>query len=404
MVILIQFNYIFIFVVAIFATLEVLQIHKKFFKKQDEYEKENFKTNADVNTWSIGVLNRFEHLKIFNLSKWASDIITEKVKKNYYIRTKQSVLSTLITRMKYVPSWICEILFYVIGGIIIINGNLSLGALVASIGLMSNCLNSSTQVTEFIIGISLKLNSYDRLKNYGLLQNKSNEEYTIDSTLTDNVIFSHVNFSYSENSLITNLSMQIPLKGIFLIKGKNGSGKSSLINLLTGLNQPIDGEILVDGINTREFNLNIHTELFSVVFQNGLILNKSIVDNICFYNLQDQQKLETLNAEIFGQSETLYNREHLNAQGDNISGGEKKRVLLARAFYKESKIIIFDEVDTNLDKEGMKDFIKLLQKHSHNKLMVVISHNFESLMNSNTISHLLDFDEPVLSLKDVLNV
>lgn len=207
-----------------------------------------------------------------------------------------------------------------------------------------------------------------------------------------NVIeFKNVFFSYSSNNqlpILKNINLKIYKGESVAILGSNGSGKSTFLNLLTGLVQPSDGQILIDGsIDITKIKKSWIKNL-SYVQQNIFLLNDSIKNNIMFgdnkkIDIEKYNKiLHLLNLdEIFknfpNKLDTI-----VNIDETNLSGGQKQLLSIARALYKDSDIIIFDEANSALDINYLNILKDLLIKLKKHKTIILVTHEILLLQDS----------------------
>jgi len=357
-------------IIIIFTIINFVKIQKKIYSKKDILEKQNEESLKVLNTCLIGMYERYDFLKIYNLYDWSKKEILDKLKTNYDLREKENTLSTLASRLAYLPGWICEFLFYIVGGILVIKGYLSIGLLFASLTFITQIMLSSQQFNLKLSSIGISLNSYERINFF--IHNKinifSNEILNEEILCAENLVF---NYPLGSN-VISNLNFKIPLNGLLLINGKNGCGKSTLINLILGLEKPTSGIIKLGNIDSNDFTLNFIYKNFSCSFQKVYLFNGTSKENIIFekeYNIERLQQI--FNEKLFKEVEDI----NIKPNGEGASGGEKKRISFARSLYKESKIIVLDEIDSGLDNDGFTELIKIINKIKKNKLIILVSHN-----------------------------
>ena len=202
--------------------------------------------------------------------------------------------------------------------------------------------------------------------------------------------FVNLDFSYKKNNhqVFKKLDLEIKKNESVAIIGKNGSGKSTLLNLLTGLIKPTSGNILIDNkIKLTEFDNNWLKHL-SYVQQNIFLLDDTIKNNITFEN---DKGLNTSNYEyvkkfidldaIFGNlSKGLDTM--VGNDGLNLSGGQKQLVSIARALYKNSNVLVFDEANSALDTVYKENLKKILNKLKGTKTIIFVTHDLSFLENS----------------------
>ena len=180
------------------------------------------------------------------------------------------------------------------------------------------------------------------------------------------MVLSNVFFNYSsrkENKVINNLNFKFKAGEIVGIFGKSGQGKSTILDLMMGLISPTKGDILYNGKNIKN-NLNTIQQVIGYVSQNVYLFDDTLLNNITFYDCIDFENDKKLNEVI---SECNLNNfinnlpkkilTNVGNMGSNLSGGQIQRIGIARALYKNPKIIILDEATNSIDKETEKNIL-----------------------------------------------
>ena len=201
--------------------------------------------------------------------------------------------------------------------------------------------------------------------------------------------FKNVNKIYKtkkgvETKALNNINLKIGNSGMIFITGKSGSGKSTMLNLLGGLDTITSGELLINGKNISTFNNkqydSYRNTYIGFIFQEFNILEQyTVYENIDIaIKLQNKKiKKETIDNLL-----TKLGLEGLDQRKPNeLSGGQKQRVAIARALIKNPKIILADEPTGNLDQTSSKQIFDLLKEISKERLVIVVSHDMESAAN-----------------------
>lgn len=207
---------------------------------------------------------------------------------------------------------------------------------------------------------------------------------TSDHNFKKNIIFNNTSFSY-ENSkiIIEDCNLRINQKDKILILAPSGTGKTTFLDLITGLIKPTEGKIQLDDYDTNEYFESLNHN-FGYLSQESFILNDSIKFNITFEKNDREIDLKQLKdaIEISGLKQINENIEELlnteiNENGSNISGGQRQRISLARLIYKNPLILLLDEPTSQLDKESEKLIIKKLLNYFENKTIIFTTHSKE---------------------------
>lgn len=210
----------------------------------------------------------------------------------------------------------------------------------------------------------------------------------IDLTNDIEIEFKNVSFKYSQNDkyALKNINLSIKNGEKLAIVGRNGSGKTTFIKLLCRLYDVDEGEILINGINIKEYTKNSMDSLFSVVFQDYQILSLTVAENISADINYDSKRLYSAleksnlkyRVENMPQKEHTYIYKDLDKSGVEISGGEAQKLALARALYKDAPIMILDEPTASLDPIAENEIYNRFNAVVENKGAIYISHRLAS--------------------------
>ena len=208
------------------------------------------------------------------------------------------------------------------------------------------------------------------------------------NNLKGRIEFKNVFFSYPtkpNNLIFKDLSFKIdPGQNIGMV-GLSGSGKSTIINLIERFYDVNSGEILIDGINIKEYNLYELRKKIGLVSQEPVIFKRNIYENILYGKLDSNEEdildmAKKANIETF-----LIDKKYEKKDNNLLSGGEKQRVAIARAFIKDPKIILLDEVTSAMDKETESKLQKNIIELQKNRTCINISHRLNTIINSDII-------------------
>ncbi len=210
----------------------------------------------------------------------------------------------------------------------------------------------------------------------------------IDFKDIESIEFQNISFKYqsAEKSTINNMSFKVNKGENIAIVGENGAGKTTAVKLLCGLYYPTSGEILINGKSNRDFSGNSYFNLFSAVFQDYYFMPMTIAENICATSNYDKEKLFAAfeKAGISDKINTLPDKEKSYMIKDvykdavDFSGGEKQKLLLAKAIYKNAPVLILDEPTAALDPIAENELYLKYNEITSNKISFFISHRLSS--------------------------
>ncbi len=208
--------------------------------------------------------------------------------------------------------------------------------------------------------------------------------------------FRNVCFEYKENEpVINDLSFKIEGDKVCALVGHNGAGKSTIIKLLFRLYDPTSGEILVNGINIKEYNLKAYRKQFSAAFQDYKVMAMSVRDNVLMgesFDTPDETAERALRcAGVWDKVSSLSNgintimTKEFDNDGAVLSGGEQQKIVVARAFAQQASVKVFDEPSSALDPIAEYDLYKGIMDESKGHITLFISHRLSSVKDADEV-------------------
>jgi ATP-binding cassette subfamily B protein RaxB len=234
-----------------------------------------------------------------------------------------------------------------------------------SVGMLFAFIAYKDQFSDRVAGLIDRLFELRMLRLHGervadIVLTEAEEEFAVDEIdverLSADIEIKGLSFRYSsvEPFVLQGIDLKIRAGECVAISGVSGCGKTTLVKLLLGLQQPTEGEVCVGGVPLRKLGPGNYRRMIGTVMQEDMLFRGSIADNICFFDpapdrerIEQCAKLAAIHAEIAA-SPMGYNT-LVGDIGTTLSGGQKQRVLLARALYKRPKILVLDEATSHLD-------------------------------------------------------
>ena len=260
-------------------------------------------------------------------------------------------------------------------------------AFITAAGLMAKPIRQLSNINAVIQkGLAAAVEIFDQLDS-----KEEDDNGQVDSQILGNIEFKNVSFSYNSKELVlSDLNFSISQNETVAIVGKSGSGKSTISNLLSRFYSNYGGSISIDGVSILDYQLTHLRKSISIVSQSPTLFNDTIEKNIAYGDTDiDKEKLQE-SAKISGCSEFISKfpegfKSEIGDDGVLLSGGQRQRIAIARAFYKDSPIIILDEATSALDNESELIVQEAIEKLINNRTTIVIAHRLSTIENANKI-------------------
>lgn len=287
-----------------------------------------------------------------------------------------------------------NILITVLAATAVIKGDMTLGAMLAVQYIIGQLNSPVEQFMSFIYSLQDVKISLERINEI----HAGSKEETSDNQLKEyagihKLSFENVNFKYDPHSLrdiLSNITFEIPAGKVTAIVGASGSGKTTLIKLLLGYYKPLKGKITVAGKDLNDYNLKWWRRQCGVVMQDGVIFSESIARNIAVGDGDiDIDRLESA-ANIANIHEYImrlplrYNT-IIGRDGVGLSQGQRQRILIARAVYKNPDFIFLDEATNALDAKNERNIVENLDRFYQGRTVVVVAHRLSTVKNADQI-------------------
>lgn len=364
-----------IFIVAIIPIKVWLNIIMR--KRAEMYGKQLMYDSKNYNSWFSNIISGVIDIKLWNLEK---KTITEYARHVQTINDSSKRLSLMTAMNRFLTTGLEFSLMnalYILGAFLIVKEQLTFGGLIAFITFASYVLSPVNIIMDLRIILKQIAPSVDGLKRFNELEE---ENYAASLPLADKIStieFKNVSVSLGGRDILKDLNLKVSRGEKVAIVGDNGSGKTTIINLLLRLCEPAEGEILMDGIPIAEYNIEDYRKKFSVVSQDIHLFKGTVKDNITFDNKADIafNKDERLKfcTETIESWENHYETQ-VGSEGTKLSGGERQKIALLRALYRKAEVLILDEPTSNYDKESDEEFNQYIQENADYDFFFIVTH------------------------------
>lgn len=285
---------------------------------------------------------------------------------------------------------IANILLVFFGGIEFYNGKISIGDFTIMRSYFSLLLGCTSYFLNLGKSYQDSLVSYERIQQITNVHKENNGEKLISSL--SSIELKNISFGYNDVNIINNFNYKFTKGNIYCISGKNGTGKSTLINIIIGLyNDSYTGNVLYNGLDIQQLDLySLRKTLLGVTEQESNLMNHSIMENVTYgLDVFDKEKIEywckRLNIYHLVKSESHKLDLEYNGMTSNVSGGEKQKIFLTRILIKDPNVIILDEPTNGLDINSIYEFKNILKEIKKDKIIILISHDNEILDISDNV-------------------
>lgn len=360
--------------------------HPHFIKVFDEYDELNNSVQENVNAARVVkafVREDYEIGKFHGVSKYVYQLFT----------TAEKIVAWNSPVMQFVMYAVIMILIY-IGGKGIVTGTMETGALTSIIVYALQIIGSLMMVTFVFVMIMIAGASTDRITEVlNEIPEMRDPADAVTSVTDGDIIFDHVGFSYAGeggNLSLKDVNLHIKSGQTVGIIGGTGSAKSTLVQLIPRLYDVTEGSVKVSGIDVRKYNLEALRDQVSMVLQKNVLFSGTIYDNIRWGN-ENASDEEVQNVCKLAQADGFvrefpdgYNTQIVQG-GNNVSGGQKQRLCIARALLKKPKILILDDSTSAVDTKTDALIRKAFREEIPNTTKIIIAQRVSSIEDADQI-------------------
>lgn len=370
----------------------IVKLSQKHFKNQQKYL-------ADVNGTIEEMYSGHNIISSFNAEEKMLKKFNKQNEKLYESAWKSNFLSGLMHPIMVFVGNLGYVLISIIGGYFAIKGRITIGNIQSFISYTKNFIHPITQIAQISNMLQAMMAAAERIFEF-LEEKEEQQEKTehIDvNKIKGSVEFKNVKFGYDEKIIIKNFNAKIKPGEKIAIVGPTGAGKTTIVKLLMRFYKLNDGEILVDGKNINKFDKKEFRHLFGMVLQDAWVFSGTIMENLRYGNLNatdEEVRKAAISAHAHHFIKTLpdgYNME-LNEDTNNISGGQKQLLTIARAILADPKILILDEATSSVDTRTEVLIQKAMDELMKGRTTFIIAHRLSTIKNADMILVMKDGD------------
>jgi len=365
-----------------------------FFKKRKELDYKRFSQVSQEQSKVIELINGMQEIKLHNAERrmrWNWEYVQARLfkisTKSLALEQTQSIGSNFINEIK-------NMFITILSAKLVIDGEITLGMMMAISYIVGQLNSPVMQLIGFMRDVQDAKISMERL---GEIHNMEDEEKQGDEKVTNipenaNITLKNISFRYTGGlePVLNDVSFTIPANKTTAIVGVSGSGKTTLMKLLLRFYELDKGDILVSNFNLKNISQKVWRANCGVVMQEGYIFNDTIAKNIAVgEDYVDTKKLlhavDVANVSDYIDGLPLGYNTKIGNEGSGLSTGQKQRLLIARAVYKNPKFLFFDEATSALDANNEMVIMEKLNTFFADKTAVVIAHRLSTVKNAHQI-------------------
>jgi ATP-binding cassette subfamily B protein len=371
----------FVWITLFLRRREILD-HKRFFEISQEQSK------------VLELINGMQEIKLHNAEKqkrWGWEYIQARLFrvsiKGLILEQTQTIGSSVINELKNI-----FIIFF--SAKLVIDGSITLGMMLAISSIVGSLNGPITQLIEFVRELQDAKISLSRLSEIHEKEDETQQEvYQTNEVPSDSDIdLKNVSYRYlgCDIPVLDNLNLTIPANKITAIVGVSGSGKTTLMKLLLKFYEPNTGDINIGNFQLKNISQRAWRSNIGAVMQEGFIFNDSIANNIAVGSDRIDKERLIYASHVANISEYIENlplgyNTKIGSEGMGMSTGQKQRLLIARAVYKNPEVLFFDEATSALDANNEKEIMQKLDIFFEKKTVVIIAHRLSTVMNADQI-------------------
>lgn len=342
--------------------------------------------NSEVNSYLIESILGIDTIKNFNIEKERKLRFKSKYNNLLKLNVKYNKFILSIELFQNFIMTISNVFILFVGIKLVNKGLLLFSNLIIINSLLIYFFISLKNIIYFDRILIDSKNSYNRLED--LLDEEEDNNNKSNFNFNNNIEFKNVAYSYDSYNIFENLSFNIDKGDFVFVKGDSGVGKSTLFKILTKQINDYKGKVIIDNTNIKNLSLNDIRNNICFVSQNEIIFTNTILNNITLFKEVAKKELEKViritGIDKFLKEKNISLNFLLEENGHNISGGERQRILLARALLQNKKILILDETTNGIDILSEENIVRKV-KEEYDVTLILISHRYDNLKLFNKV-------------------
>jgi len=362
-------------------------------KRLRKISKQSQEKMSDITTAIFETITGIRIVKAFSMEEYELDRFKNHNQKFYKLLMKSLKRMIAIRPVTELIATICVSVVAWLGAKEIVSGRLSAGAFITFLAATLSLLKPFKRLTR-LYGINQQaLAAANRIFEVLDTEPTVKEAKQAHSlrTIQKSVLFSDVSFKYEEKNILKNINIEARTGQIVAIVGPTGVGKSTLVNLIPRFYDATTGSVKIDGVDIKEVTLKSLRDQIGVVTQDMILFNDTVANNISYGHTKDVNRSAIIKAAKIANAHEFVERlpqgydTAIGERGFRLSGGEKQRLAIARAVFKNPPILILDEATSQLDTESEKVVQEAVDRLMKGRTVFVIAHRLSTVKGADKI-------------------
>jgi len=358
-------------------------------KKLKKYSHRSQEKNADVVSRLTEVFNNSEIIKANATQRFELDRFSVQNWQFFKINMKSVYVGDIVSPLMEIvgAAGLAAVIF--IGGQEVYEGRMSVGEFTAFITAVGLVFQPIRRIGSIYSKIQDAVAASQRVFRVLDMQNKIIDGGKILKDDITHVEFKNVKLKYDDSYALDDVSVDIKRGENIALVGDSGGGKSTFINMLLRFYDPYSGEVLVNGVNIKEFTQDSLKHHISLVTQRVYIFQDTLAANVAYgQEIDERRVIEALKLSdayefVSSLEDGIYTK--MEEYGSNLSGGQRQRIAIARAIYKHASLLLFDEATSALDNESEKRIQNALHEYTKDKITITIAHRLSTIQSADKI-------------------
>lgn len=363
----------------------------KFVNKRKKLNYDLFSINSKNQGKYYEIIKSISEIKLQNSIQENKDAIGDIQKEVYKVNLDALKIDQYIDAGNVFINELKNIIITFLSAYMVIKGEFTLGIMMSIQYIIGELNVPISQFITFINGFQDAKLSLDRMNSIFAIRNDKDGCMRVDDFSCGCISLHNLHFKYimSGNNVLNDINLRLPLGKTIAIVGSSGSGKTTLVKLLLKLYEPTNGEINISGVSLSNIENHFWRDNCGAVLQDGYIFSATIKKNIImskpYSETAFQHAVYIANIDTFVENFAYKYDTKIGENGINLSQGQKQRILIARAVYKNPKILFFDEATNSLDANNEKIILERLNSFIKDKTTFIVAHRLSTVRNADII-------------------